>query len=155
MKALSLWQPWALLCLLGGRHRKRYETRHWWTSYRGPLLIHAAKRVNPEIKEMAGSALVVSILREHFHADYAGWKDLPLGSILGRVRLVDCRRMRDLPPPSHLENALGHWSPERYAWKFDLPELFAQPVPYVGKQGLFTVNSESMAAVAAAGSKSL
>src|SRR3989339_577320 len=40
MKAISLWQPWASLCAVGA---KLYETRSWSTSYRGPLLICAAK----------------------------------------------------------------------------------------------------------------
>ena len=41
MKALTLWQPWASLVALG---LKTIETRGWRTNYRGPLLIHAAKR---------------------------------------------------------------------------------------------------------------
>ncbi len=41
MKALSLWQPWAHAIVTGG---KRIETRSWATKYRGPLIIHAAKR---------------------------------------------------------------------------------------------------------------
>ncbi|MHB1773386.1 MAG: ASCH domain-containing protein [Acidimicrobiales bacterium] len=39
MKALSLHQPWASLIAIGV---KKVETRHWTTSYRGPLAIHAA-----------------------------------------------------------------------------------------------------------------
>jgi hypothetical protein len=41
MKALSLWQPHASAIELG---LKPYETRPWATSYRGPLVIHAAKK---------------------------------------------------------------------------------------------------------------
>ena len=41
MKAISLWQPWASLIALG---KKRIETRSWYTDYRGPIAIHAAKR---------------------------------------------------------------------------------------------------------------
>ena len=40
MKVLSLWQPWATLMAIGA---KKIETRHWYTRYRGPLVIHAAK----------------------------------------------------------------------------------------------------------------
>lgn len=40
MKVLTLHQPYATAIALG---HKRYETRSWWTSYRGPLAIHAAK----------------------------------------------------------------------------------------------------------------
>lgn len=43
MRAISLWQPWASLVVLGA---KKIETRHWSTNYRGPLLIHAAKRTS-------------------------------------------------------------------------------------------------------------
>jgi hypothetical protein len=42
VKALSLWQPWASLVALGV---KTIETRSWSTSYRGPLAIHASKRI--------------------------------------------------------------------------------------------------------------
>ncbi|MBW3663539.1 MAG: hypothetical protein KY469_10605 [Actinobacteria bacterium] len=41
MRGLSLWQPRASLMPLGV---KRIETRSWSTSYRGPVVIHAAKR---------------------------------------------------------------------------------------------------------------
>jgi hypothetical protein len=44
MKAISLWQPWASAIALGW---KKNETRHWSTDYRGPLLIHAAKKIVP------------------------------------------------------------------------------------------------------------
>jgi hypothetical protein len=43
MKAISLWQPWASLLFTTPR-AKLHETRHWPTSYRGLLYIHAAKR---------------------------------------------------------------------------------------------------------------
>jgi len=39
MKAITLWQPWASLIACGA---KKYETRSWSTSYRGPIAIHAA-----------------------------------------------------------------------------------------------------------------
>lgn len=45
MKALTICQPYAaLICLpsTDWRH-KRVENRKWFTSYRGPLLIHAGK----------------------------------------------------------------------------------------------------------------
>ena len=41
MKAITIWQPWASLLACGG---KRFETRSWATSYRGPIAIHAAKK---------------------------------------------------------------------------------------------------------------
>jgi ASCH domain len=41
MKALSVRQPWAWLIIAG---HKDVENRSWTTTYRGPLLIHAARR---------------------------------------------------------------------------------------------------------------
>ncbi len=40
MKLISLIQPWATLVAEG---YKRFETRGWYTDYRGPLAIHATK----------------------------------------------------------------------------------------------------------------
>lgn len=42
MKALSIRQPWAWLIIHGG---KDIENRSWATKFRGPVLIHAAKRM--------------------------------------------------------------------------------------------------------------
>jgi len=40
VKAISVWEPWASWMRAG---LKRNETRDWPMSYRGPLLIYAAK----------------------------------------------------------------------------------------------------------------
>lgn len=42
MRARSLHQPWAQAIMLG---LKPFETRGWATDYRGPLAIHAAKKI--------------------------------------------------------------------------------------------------------------
>ena len=48
MKALTLYQPYATAIALG---LKKYETRSWATSYRGPLAIHTSvKKLSPELK---------------------------------------------------------------------------------------------------------
>ncbi len=56
MKALSIKQPWANMIARG---EKTIETRLWYTSYRGPLLIVSSKK--PAIAP-AGSALAVATL---------------------------------------------------------------------------------------------
>lgn len=43
MKALSIKQPWANMIASG---KKTIETRHWFTSYRGQLLICSSKMPN-------------------------------------------------------------------------------------------------------------
>jgi ASCH domain len=45
IKALTIRQPWAELILRG---RKPFELRSWRTKYRGPLVIHAAAKVDAE-----------------------------------------------------------------------------------------------------------
>jgi ASCH domain len=78
MKALTIRQPWAELILRG---RKPFELRTWRTKYRGPLVIHAAAKIdawdaqnfglNPE--KLTTSAFVgfaiLSDVRPHTRAD--------------------------------------------------------------------------------------
>lgn len=70
MKTLSLKQPFAELILQG---RKKIELRKWNTKFRGEFLIHASKI--PDWESM-----------KKF-----GFKDLPCGYIVGKVKLVDVK----------------------------------------------------------------
>lgn len=120
MKAISLWQPWASLWL---SDRKVHETRHWATSHRGWLIVHAAKRIERE----ACQDLLVDP------------KDCPLGAILGAVDLTDCRQMKYTAPEHQDDMEAGNWSDERFAWRrTDFVKLGA-PIPYKGAQGMFNV----------------
>lgn len=51
MKALTLTQPWATLVATGA---KLIETRSWYTAYRGPLAIHAARTIPPNVRKYLG-----------------------------------------------------------------------------------------------------
>lgn len=66
--ALSIRQPWAHRILFKG---KNIENRQWPTHFRGPVLIHAAKGVDPEDREDLTP-------------------DMPRGGIVGAVEIVDC-----------------------------------------------------------------
>lgn len=97
MKCISLWQPWATLWAIGA---KRIETRHWPTNHRGPILIHAAKKLTCDIPG----------LLDAIRKDWEHWSDalradgcvldeerkliglggLPRGAIVGAVCLDDC-----------------------------------------------------------------
>ena len=44
-RALSIKQPWLAAILSGW---KPVENRTWDTSYRGPLLLHASARIDPD-----------------------------------------------------------------------------------------------------------
>ena len=128
MKAISLWQPWASAIALG---MKRNETRHWHSSYRGPLLIHAAKKKNklpPDLIEVFGQDI----------------SDMPYGSIICRVNLVDCQliTLQNRPPEGTLERALGDYTPGRFMWLTDNHKTFDNPIPFRGSQGFFNVPDE-------------
>jgi len=74
MKVLSLKQPFAELILLG---KKRIELRTWKTKFRGEFLIHASKVVDKEAMKKFG------------------FKELPLGCIVGKARLIDIKEYKN------------------------------------------------------------
>lgn len=141
MKAISLWQPWSSLLAHG---KKRVETRHWPTSYRGDLLIHAAKKWNQELYELANSEPFKTCLCEIFGKEtsdlvWHAWKGvLPFGEIVGKVTLVDCVRTEGFVP-GEVERHFGDYSRGRYAWLCEEFTPFAEPIPFRGHQSLFDV----------------
>lgn len=135
MKAISLWQPWASAMALGW---KRNETRHWRTSYRGPLLIHAAKKIigwpSMEIQSLFdGTAFQPS--------------DLPLGVLLCRVDLIDCKEIFLNNRPSGIERILGDYTPGRFMWITENLKIF-NPILFRGSQGFFDVPEKLLTLVA-------
>lgn len=141
MRAISLWQPWASACVLG---LKEYETRHWPTSYRGHLVIHAAKK-NPKndwrynrdgLAGLAGKRMIKALVE----AGVADYTDLPLGALLGFVDLVGCYKTNEVVHGiSDQEFSFGDWSPGRYCWQFANPRIYETPIPWIGHQGFFDV----------------
>ena len=126
MKAISLYQPYASAMALGW---KRNETRHWQTSYRGPLLIHAAKRV------VGWPSISIQALFDEIAFLPS---DLPLGVILCKVDLVDCKKIFLHNRPRGIERILGNYTPGRFMWITDNLEIF-DPIPYRGRQRLFNI----------------
>lgn len=142
MKAISLWQPWASLWLTDA---KVHETRHWPTSHRGWLVVHAAKR---KIDDFSGDRLddiCDSLWGHHWGLE------LPLGALIGRVRLVGCTRTNDMPiGHRHTDDfACGNFLNGRYAWQRAAFEVFAEPIPYRGQQGMFEVPDNILPKLAA------
>lgn len=136
MKAISLWQPWALAWLLTDPDEKRFETRSWYTSYRGPLLIHAAKKTDGEVMDYLVSRFFLATLERHGLKE----SDVRFGAIIGRVDLIGCSRMDQMPPPTEREKSWGNWEPNRFAWeRGPKTEIFDSPIPYRGQQGFFDV----------------
>ena len=144
MRALTLWQPWALLCAAG---LKRAETRSWGTSYRGPVAIHAAKRWTNRMHEVAIELLyeVGGIARCSVREITGSDEDwLKLGHVVAVADLVACERMtaESIGAASRLERAVGHWAPGRFAWRLGNVEALRSPIPLRGAQGLFSVPAE-------------
>ena len=77
MKALSIRQPWAWLIVHGG---KNIENRTWKTKYRGPVLIHAGKKIDmAAYNQLADKGVELPPI-----------DDLLTGGIVGKCNIVDC-----------------------------------------------------------------
>lgn len=131
MRALSLWQPWASAIAIG---LKRVETRHWPTSVRGLIAIHAAKRWTREEQEAAGE------FADEFDERL---RNPPLGAIVATAMLIDCRGSDDLRRSiSDTERAFGNYAPGRFGFVLDDVRPLPKPVPYRGAQGFFEVDAD-------------
>lgn len=134
MRALTLWQPWASLVAVGA---KKWETRSWSTKYRGPLLIHAAMRKPPEIKNPF-------VIEEMIQAlGVSDFDKLPRGAVLAVVDLVGVRLIEDDKLFHLSEKAtmgqilLGDFRRGRYGWLLENFRRLEVPVRINGKRGLW------------------
>jgi hypothetical protein len=134
MKAISLWQPWASLLVLG---EKQIETRSWATPHRGPLAVHAAKMWNPDLERLCMEEPFRSLLLKHG----LGKDLLPRGALVGTVQLDNCLPT-DLLAVKEVEYQLGDFRAGRFAWIVSRPQPLIQPIPTRGKQGIFTIELE-------------
>lgn len=127
MKCLSLHQPQATLMALG---LKKIETRCWKTSYRGPLVIHAAKKI-----ELRPNLAI------QFAIQKAGFlpQDLPQGVLLCIGELIECRKITLHNRPEMPELAFGNYTPGRYMWIFKDMSKLIEPIPYRGMQRIFNI----------------
>ena len=123
MKVLTIKQPWATLIM---QKDKEYEFRSWKTQYRGDLLIHAGKGIDKE-------ALIR--LKKYLP------KELPLGKILGKVKLVDCikcdKEFIDMCQRKNKDIYSKSIFKEKYAWKLEEVEVFEEPIEAKGKLSLW------------------
>lgn len=153
MKAISIRQPWAYCITQLG---KRVENRSWGTSYRGPILIHAAKGM--EFHEYQHVAFFVEYHYPEIAPPGAPPISLPAansidrGGIVGRANLIDCIRSRGALPFGK-SRAWGDahivpWWQGPYGFVLDDVE----PLPFVpckGKLSLFDVDESVVEALAA------
>lgn len=141
MKGLTLTQPWASLVACGA---KQIETRSWSTSYRGPLVIHAAKNWKCEDRSLFDDEWFVAPLScigiyEPAH--------VPLGTIVAVCRLEDIEptsvvRPRLLGFSLDDEYEYGDYSDGRFAWHLKDVIALPEPIPWRGMLGLWDVPAE-------------
>ncbi len=159
MKALTLWQPWASAIATGA---KTIETRHWSTSYRGQLAIHAARRkFKYELIEIGCWGYWCAALGITMGSRYLG-DILPFGAIVAVCTLVDCKSTESFtqgeldthhyPPfvtaPTSIytwtERMMGDFSLGRFGWVLRDIKPLPEPIPYRGQQGLFQIPDEEI-----------
>jgi activating signal cointegrator 1 len=130
MKCISLYQPYASAIPAG---LKKIETRSWATTYRGLILIHAARKFPKECRRLA---------RLERWVGRCPWA-LPYGMIVGEAQLVDVKPVEEVKPHlSALELLYGNYSAGRFAWILEDTKAFAEPIPYGGAQRIFNVPDE-------------
>lgn len=165
MKAITLWQPWATLIVLG---EKKFETRTWAASVKligETIACHAAKKIL-----MPADLYGISIDGNHaIEAISAAlkrhgleWEKLPTGAvlgdfILGNIWKSECRLPvheryglklwnsdilveEPLVLPKEQEH-FGDFTPGRYAWELKDAMDYDEPIPAKGMQGFWNWES--------------
>jgi hypothetical protein len=127
LTALSLKQPWAFAVLCLG---KDIENRTWRSGFRGRVILHASKSVDP-----AG----VRYLRE---AGFAVPDTLPLGAYVGEVTITECRPLAACRSPW----AFGPW-----CYLLERPVCYQMPVVGRGQLGFYRIPEEVALLLDAAG----
>lgn len=142
MKAITIKQPWASLIVHG---IKDIENRNWRTNHRGRVLIHAAgshgRKFSVDLTDAQTKAAFATIAGETMFGN------MPFGSIIGSVEIVDCvinypsiwaekteNYTFGMNPKIH-ENITG--KKVVYNWVLANPILFPEPIPAKGKLSLW------------------
>lgn len=130
IRAITVQQPWASLIASG---RKTIELRTWPTRHRGPLLIHSASRVSPDLREYVDERL------------------MPLSTMLAVVELADVRPSGpDDGPPACITERFWHewWTPGAGLWSWELRNVRRLAwYPARGRQRLWKPDPELVAAL--------
>lgn len=130
MIALSIRQPWAWLIVNGF---KKVENRTWLTNYRGPVLIHAGKKMTPADYDAAMLFVETCVHPDLVH-QVPDMAELPLGGIVGVAKLFDC--VTENLSPWFTGGAVNGGG-----YGFVLTDAMPIPfLPWKGKQGFFNVD---------------
>lgn len=115
MKAITLIQPWASLIVDG---RKKIETRPWSASYRGPIAIHAGKKIDREACRRFGYDP----------------ETIATGAVLGKAWLRTCVRFPDAEAPP---DTYGDFSAGRFGFILDTIIKFPEPIEARGSLNIW------------------
>lgn len=152
MKSITILQPWATLIAIG---EKKFETRSWRTHYRGPVAIHAGKKVDRDACQE--TEISEALARHGYTAD-----NLPTGAVVAIVQLQGCYRIYNTidngvhivrcPDDQydfdkvefihHQERSFGWYDSGRYAWELTIISRLPEPIPAKGQQGLWNWERE-------------
>ncbi|WP_137744580.1 ASCH domain-containing protein [Robertmurraya siralis] len=140
MKVISIKQPWATLIALG---EKQFETRSWATKHRGPLAIHASKKIDIEACKYLP---ITATLNKH---GIVQTNDLPVGKIIATSNLVDCYQVEtdellwadftNGKTVDGFEYLFGDYSEGRFAWKLENIVTLPEPIPAKGQLSLWNL----------------
>lgn len=143
---LSLWQPWATALFIDLEPDvplKPDETRHWplpASMVGRTFVIHAAKRDTKDEREfweeISGDHRVA--FARHGFAEYS---DLPRGALIGTVVFHKCMSTEEAALRMG-DDAYdwGNYGPGRYAYRTINRRLFKTPIPFTGRQGIFSAD---------------
>jgi hypothetical protein len=139
MKTISLWQPW---CFAITHLGKDIENRTWSTHYRGPLLLHAAKRQPTKAEcesfcqlaeDIVGREVLTNQLARAVGPDFRGsffdaLRALPRGGIVAQVEVVDV-----------VSNSSSAWAFDgQFHWQLEHARALAFKA-VTGQRGFFDV----------------
>ncbi|MBW7475933.1 ASCH domain-containing protein [Paenibacillus oenotherae] len=148
MRVITVIQPWATLIAIGA---KRFETRPRRTHIRGPLAIHAGKKVDREACER--EPIKSTLVKYGYTSD-----NLPTGAVVATCLISECWKVigeADVPvqgtrvlidPTGEKmfgitqdidEFHFGDLTPGRYAWELTNVKQLAEPIPAKGQQGFW------------------
>ncbi len=119
-KALSIMQPWAWLIVNG---HKCIENRGWPTRFRGPVAIHAGKKIDQSAHRDVSSGIHPVIGDRSLEGlDYPGCYGLQpqTGGIVGVAEIVGC-----------VDDSDDEW----FVGRFGFIIRNARPVPFIPVRG--------------------
>lgn len=124
MRVLTIHRPWDWAIMIGG---KDVENRSWYTSYRGPLAIHAGLKYDTLAAIQCPELVLTAFQIKHTRPESDWLTKSPAGRVLGIVNLDDCVR-----------DSTSRWAePGAWHWVLSNPRRLPKPLAATGRQKLW------------------